>query len=83
MKVIIDGVEYIPAKNVVANELDIKKALLLQFWGVLKDSQVDEHCSDLRVVVSDYFETDQGQTIQELINEIAKISKNEPQAQKT
>jgi len=70
-KVVIDGVEYIPAKNVVANEMAIAKGLLMQFWGVCSDEKATELINDksISVVVTDEY---QGESLRSVLDEIAK-----------
>ena len=70
-KVIIDGVEYIPAKEANANELAIAKGLLMQFWGVCDDDKARELSddSDIRVLVNDW---GRGETLRCVLDAIAE-----------
>lgn len=49
--VIIDGVRYIPAKEAVANEKAIARGLLMQFWGIASDEDIEEMLADGDVYV--------------------------------
>ena len=73
--VIVDGIEYIPAKKAIANELAIKKGLLYQFWGYCDDEKVDERCEYLVVDVTDSPRENGLPTIDDIIVDIAKFSK--------
>jgi len=70
-EVIIDGVKYIPAKEAVANRVQIIQGLLSDFWGVVKAEEVDEKSEDMYVIVTDSppYEC---RTIEEVVNDIAK-----------
>lgn len=70
-KVTIDGVEYIPAKEAVANEMEVAKALLFFFWGKCSDERATELLNDpdIRVFVND---SEQGPSLREVLDEVAK-----------
>ena len=75
MEVIIDGIRYIPAKNVIANRMNIAKGLLMQFWGVCDDKQANELINDgeLGVIVTD--DTSMGGiSLKEALDNIAEES---------
>ena len=74
MKVIIDDVEYIPAKNALANRMDIIRGLLSIFWGTCSDETAEELYEDpnIRVIVSD--SSNEGISLKEMVDEIAKIA---------
>lgn len=70
-RVIIDGIEYIPAKEANANTLEIAKGLLMSFWGTCDDEKAKELMNDpsIRVLVNDYGE---GIPLSEVMDDIAK-----------
>lgn len=72
-KVIIDGVEYIPAKEALANRIDIAKGLLMGFWGVCSTAKAEELIKDesIKVLVHDWGAG--GKPLSEVLDEIAKI----------
>lgn len=70
MKVIIDGVEYIPAKQANANTLQIAKGLLQGFWGTCSDNKANEFINDPDIMV--YVNDDgKGITLSECLDNIA------------
>ncbi len=70
-KVIIDGVEYIPAKDALANEMAIAKGLLMQFWGTCPDDKAQELINDSSICV--YVGDEYGEnTLRNVLDEIAK-----------
>ena len=71
-KVLIDGVEYIPAKEALANEKAIARGLLQQFWGVCTDERLEElvKSEDIKVLVHDWDAG--GKTLREVLDDIAK-----------
>lgn len=71
MKVVIDGVTYIPAKEAVANERVIARGLLLQFWGRASDEDIDEMLADGDVFV---YVNDEGKgvTLRNALDDIAE-----------
>lgn len=75
-KVIIDGVEYVPAKDVQpANSRAIKIALIEQFWGECSnwsDKQLDAEWKGLYVRVLEE-PGEHGQTIDEVLNRISEL----------
>jgi hypothetical protein len=72
MDVIIDGVLYVPAKEVVANRNDVAKALLLEWWGSCSDEKLAEILGDgyVYVCVNDDGE---GVPIEKILNNLATI----------
>ena len=68
-KVIIDGVLYIPAKEVLANRMEIAKGLLMGFWGECDDEKANEFINDpdIKVLVNDWGE---GQTLSSVLDDI-------------
>jgi hypothetical protein len=74
--VFIDGVEYIPAKQAIANEEAIRRGLIMQFWGSCSDiEQLNRICSVVRVIVTDSREY--GATIDEVIADIARVAEED------
>jgi len=55
-KVIIDGVEYVPAKEALANRDAIARTLLQQFWGDCDAEKIQEliDSPDIKVLVHDW-----------------------------
>ena len=54
MKVVIDGVEYIPAKSALVNRQDILRTLLETYWGDLDEAMtLDAQAKNLWVQVYD------------------------------
>ena len=74
--VIINGVTYIPAKEALANELDIAKGLLLKWYGECTDGKARELIDDptMYVCVSDDPEIG-GESLRTVLDDIAKVSK--------
>lgn len=76
-EVIIDGVRYIPAKEVhPLNTRAIKLALLEHFWGDCStdsDEKLDQRFEDLTIKI-DEFDYDHGFTITNLLDRIAELS---------
>lgn len=72
-KVIIDDIEYIPAKEALANSEVIARSLLSYFWGECSDSTLQELINDdtIHVYVND---EGKGNSLKEILNEIAKRS---------
>lgn len=72
-KVIIDGVEYIPAKYALANRLDIAKGLLMSFWGICDDRKAEEliQGGDIKVLVHDGCSS--GKLLSEVLDDISKV----------
>ena len=50
--VVIDGITYIPARDVLANEDAIARGLLVHFWGNCTDEQLAEFKADSEIRVS-------------------------------
>ena len=71
MRVTIDGVEYIPAKEALANETAIAKGLLSFFWGECSDDKAKELANDpeIRVYVND---SGEGVLLRTVLDEIAR-----------
>lgn len=70
MNVIIDGVQYVPAKEVLLKPNIFMKKLLAQFWGDdflinLSLEEIQKRMDGLRVWVSDMVPPDSGQDIGE------------------
>ena len=73
MKVIIDGIEYVPAKEVVVNADDVARTLLSQFWGEIKnDEEIYKIMDSVRICVSDCFHEDEGWDWNEFLAELAR-----------
>lgn len=63
-EVLIDGIRYVPAAEAVAGVADLLRALALQYHT---PGSLDEFgTGDLRIVVGDGFETDEGESFDEL-----------------
>ncbi len=74
-KVIIDGVEYIPAREVITNEEDIARGLLTLFWGKsLNKNNIKELIDDdsICVYVGDELPDGGEYTLRNVLDEIAK-----------
>ncbi len=71
--VIIDGVEYIPAKQTLGNRESIARALLSYFYGECSDSTLQSLINDdtICILVND---EGKGNTLKEVLDEIAKRS---------
>jgi len=71
-KVFIDGVEYVPAKEALANEKAIARGLLQQFWGNCTDERLEEFLNspDIKVLVHDWDAG--GKSLRETLDDIAK-----------
>ena len=75
MKVIIDGVEYIPAKEAIANRDAVIRGLLSSFWGELgKEYDENDKCSDVYVFVTDDSRFTGNRTVQQVADDIAKFA---------
>ncbi len=75
-EVFIDGVRYLPAREVAASEQAIMEGLLMQWWGDCKGKTIEEIrtlCRDVRVIVTDCFDSTQGDTVENVIAEITEI----------
>jgi len=72
-KVIIDGIEYIPAKEALANRDVIARALLSYFYGECSDNTLQELINNdtICVYVND---EGKGNSLKEVLDEIAKRS---------
>lgn len=72
-KVIIDDVEYIPAKEALANEESIARGLLMQFWGECTDEDLHKLIGSPSICV--YVGDNYGEyTLRSVLDEIAKQS---------
>lgn len=71
--VIIDGVEYIPAKDVLANRLEIARGLILDWRGECDNKKADEIINEgyLKVWVND---SGEGISLEETLDNIARVS---------
>ena len=75
MKVIIDGVEYIPVKEAIANRDAIIRGLLKSYYGNLDETyDEDKMCRGIYVYVIDDPEFSRHRTVQQVIEDIAKFS---------
>ncbi len=75
-EVIIDGVRYLPAHEVAASEQAIMEGLLMQWWGDCTGKTIEEIrklCTDVRVIVTDCFDSTEGDTVENVIAEITEI----------
>lgn len=77
-KVIIDGVEYIPAKDALANRKEIARGLLRQFWGKCNDETIEKsiRSQNIKVLVHDWDAG--GQTLEEVLDQISKEASSKP-----
>ena len=82
-EVIIDGVRYLPATKVLANELTIARGLLEQFWGPTDDKGARKLIDQdhIRVLVSDSISVNQGQSLREILDTITEIAQDDDQRQ--
>jgi hypothetical protein len=72
MKVIIDGEEYLLAREVLANRDAIIRGLLSEFWGELgKTYNEKEKCDGITVFVNDLGE---GIPLLDIVNKIANYA---------
>jgi len=52
-EVIINGVKYLPAKEVILNSKQIKKALIDLWWGNSSDDTIAKYENDVYIEVTD------------------------------
>lgn len=73
-KVIIDGIEYIPAKEALANRTAIAKGLLMQYWDNCSSEKMEELIKDegIKVLVHDWEAG--GKQLSEVLDDIARIA---------
>ena len=67
-EVIINGVKYLPAKKVILNSKDFKKALIGLWWGNASDSTIDKYENSLYIEVTDEPQYENSPTVAEFIN---------------
>lgn len=71
-EVIIDGVKYVPAREVLVDSNLVIETLLQQFWGVALNDKSFEYISNLRILVSDGLSEHQGESFEEFIARLAE-----------
>ncbi len=71
MRVTIDGIEYIPAKEAIANRIEIAKGLLIGWWGKANDKDAQRFINDTSIRV-DVNDNGHGITLAECLDNIAK-----------
>ena len=74
-EVFINGVKYIPAKNVVANRDAIIRGLLKSFWGELgEEYNEDDKADGVYCFVTDDPNYSGSRTVQQVADDIAEYS---------
>lgn len=77
MEVVIDGVLYLPAKQVLANRDSIIRGLMSEFWGEIdKDYDEAKICNGVFVYVDD---NGQGIPLLRMVDIITKYSQRAPE----
>lgn len=76
MRVEIDGVVYVPASEAFANAAAIEEALIRMWWGTGAIGEGDRMRwrRSLKVVISDTFDSGEGDTLQDVVATIANAS---------
>jgi len=70
-EVYIDGVKYVPYRDVIVDKDKLINEILSLYWGEGANWSVE--CSlDLRIVVGDWFDESEGVSIQEFIEQLAR-----------
>lgn len=74
MRVEIDGVVYVPASEAFANAKAIEDALIRMWWGSspIKAEDRERWRRNLKVVVSDTFDSGEGDPLQDVVAAIAE-----------
>jgi hypothetical protein len=71
IEIIIDGVKYVPAASVVANENDFAKALLSSFSGHCRDENLAKEMKGITVSVNDWGD---GIPVRDILDNLAEIA---------
>lgn len=72
-EVYIDGVKYVPAKEVVVHSEKFIEALIAQYWGTPVTKAAHEYMENLRILVSDGLSEDEGESFKEFIERLGTL----------
>jgi hypothetical protein len=72
-EVVIDGVRYVPAVTAAPGLADVLRALALQFHT--PDTLEEYGTGDLRIVVGDNFDSNEGETFDEFAARLAQATR--------